>query len=86
MSFMLTRIKVEDYDAWKAMFDSDPVGARETATGHRILRGVEDPNEVFIQVEFPSADDALAARQKLIDGGVLDRVDVQNGPTLAEPV
>ena len=84
MSFMLARINVDDYDAWKPMFDSDPAGARKAAKGHRILRAADDPNEVFIQVEFDSADDARAARQALIDHGVLERVNVLAGPTVAE--
>jgi hypothetical protein len=84
MAFMLTRIQVEDYDAWKPMFDSDPPGARTAAKRHRILRGVEEPNEVFIQVEFASVDDANAARERLLASGVLDRVTVKAGPTVAE--
>ena len=86
MAFLLTRIEVEDYDAWKSMFDTDPFGIREVAKGHRVVRGVDEPNAVFIQVEFNSADDARNARQKLIDAGVLDRVDVKAGPTVAEMV
>ena len=84
MAFMLTRIHVDDYDAWKGAFDSDPAGARKSAKGYRILRGVEDPNEVFISVEFPSSDEAKEARNRLIDSGVLERVDVQSGPSLAD--
>jgi hypothetical protein len=84
MSFMLTRIRVEDYDAWKAMFDSDPPGARKAAKGHRILRNAEDPNELFIQVEFASPEDAGAARERLLASGVLERVTLESGPTLTE--
>ena len=84
MSLLLTRIKVEDYDAWKPMFDSDVPGARKAAKGHRILRSAEDPNEVFVQVRFASADDARAARERLLASAVLDRVTVQAGPTVAE--
>jgi hypothetical protein len=84
MTFMLTRVRVEDYDAWKPVFDSDPPGARQAATGHRILRGAEDPDVVFVQVEFPSLTDAVAARERLLKSGVLDRVTVQAGPTVAE--
>ena len=69
MAFMLTRIQVNDYDAWKPMFDSDPPGARNAAKGHRILRSVNDPNEVFVQVEFASSDDANAARERLLASG-----------------
>ena len=84
MTFMLTRVRVEDYDAWKPVFDSDPPAARQAAMGHRILRSAEDPNVVFVQVEFPSLADADAARERLLKSGVLDRVTVQAGPTVAE--
>ncbi|MGH2982894.1 MAG: hypothetical protein ACRDK5_01355 [Solirubrobacterales bacterium] len=84
MAFMLTRIHVDDYDTWKEAFDSDTPGARKSAKGYRILRGVEDPNEVFISVEFPSSVEAKEGRQRLIDAGVLERVNVKSGPTLAE--
>jgi hypothetical protein len=84
MSYMLTRIHVDDYDAWKPMFDSDPAGARKEAKGHRILRSAEDPNELFIQVEFASAEEAAAARERLLSSGVLERVSVTAGPALAE--
>jgi hypothetical protein len=82
--YMLTRIHVDDYDAWKPMFDSDPPGARKRAKGHRILRGAEDPNDLFIQVEFDSPEEAGAAREQLLASGVLDRVTLQAGPALAE--
>jgi hypothetical protein len=81
---MLTRVHVDDYEAWKATFDSDPPGARAEAKGHRILRSSEDPNDVYIQVEFGSADHALAARERLLASGVLERVSLQAGPTLTE--
>jgi hypothetical protein len=84
MAYMLTRIRVDDYDAWKPMFDSDPAGARKAATGHRILRGAEEPNEVFVQVEFASTGDANAARERLLASGVLERVTLTAGPTVAE--
>lgn len=84
MALMLTRIQVDDYEAWKKMFDADPFGARVAAKGHRVVRGVEDPNEVFIQVEFGSAEDAGAARKRLLEGGLLDRVNVTAGPTVGE--
>ena len=85
MPTMVTRIRVRDFDEWKVMFDSDPPRAREHATGWRVLRGAEDPNEVFLQVEFPSAELAIDARRRLVDSGVLERVqEVVAEPTLAE--
>ena len=85
MPTMLTRIKIQDFDEWKAMFESDAPRAREHATGWRILRGVEDPSEVFVQVEFPSPELALDARRRLLESGVLERVrEVVSAPTLVE--
>ncbi len=84
MPFMLTRIDVRDYDTWKPMFDQDQPQARESSKGWRLFRGVENPNEVFIQVEFASADEAREGRERLLASGVLDRFDVKSGPTLVE--
>jgi hypothetical protein len=81
---MLTRIQVDDYEAWKPIFDSDPPGARKAAKGHRLLRSSEEPNDVFVQVEFDSPEDAKAARERLLASGVLERVTVKVGPTVAE--
>jgi len=81
---MLTRIHVDDYAAWKPIFDSDPPGARKAAKGHRLLRSLEEPNDVFVQVEFGSPEDARAARDRLLASGVLERVTVKAGPTVAE--
>jgi hypothetical protein len=58
---------VPDYDAWKQMFDSDPAGREAMGVRrYRILRATGDPNQVMIDLEFDSADQAdamLAALQ-----------------------
>jgi predicted nucleotidyltransferase len=84
MALMLTRIEVEDYDAWKSMFDEDESRVRRGAKGYRIARGVENPNELFIQVEFPSADEAKSARERLLSSGVLERFAGRTGPTIVD--
>ena len=84
MTFMLTRVQVGNYDEWKPMFDQDKPGARAEAKGYRLLRSVDDPNEVFVQVEFDSAEKAKAAREKLLASGVLDRFPDHMGPTITE--
>jgi hypothetical protein len=84
MAFILTRIDVGDYDAWKPLFDQDMPGTRRQAVGHRLFRNSDNPNEVFIQVEFDSTDDAHAARQRLLASGVLDRFQDKTGPTVVE--
>lgn len=84
MPFILTRIQVGDYDTWKPLFDRDLPGARRAAVGHRLFRNLDNPNEVFIQVEFHSAEEAHAAQQRLLASGVLDRFDDKTGPTVVE--
>lgn len=84
MAFIMTRINVGDYDAWKPLFDQDSPGTRQTAAGHRLFRNVEDPNEVFIQVEFDSADEAKAGRARLLASSVLDRWPDKTGPNVVE--
>jgi hypothetical protein len=86
MAFFLTRIKVGDYDAWKPNFDTDSPGARRSARGHRIFRNLDDPDEVFILVEFASAEDARSGRKRLLNSGVLDRFDDKSSPTVIEEV
>jgi hypothetical protein len=84
MAVILTRINVGDYDAWKPMFDQDRPGARRSAIGYRLFRNSDDPNEVYIQVEFDSTEEAIAARDRLLSSGVLDRFPDKTGPTVVE--
>jgi hypothetical protein len=84
VAFIFTRIDVGDYEAWKPLFDRDAPGARTAALGHRLFRSVERPGEVFVQVHFESADDAFAARDRLVRAGVLDRFADRSGPTVVE--
>ena len=86
MAFMLTRAQVGDYDSWKSMFDADPPGARQSATGYRVFRSADDPGEVFIAVEFASREDAEEGRERLVQSGVLERFPDRSGPTVAELV
>ena len=83
-AFVITRIQTGDYNAWRPMFDQDRPRARERATAQRVLRNVDDPNEVFIYLEFDSLDDASEARRRLVESGVLDRFDDKHGPNVLE--
>ena len=49
-----------------------------------MFRSVENPNEVFIKVEFDSTDEANAGRDRLLASGVLDRFEDKHGPTVVE--
>ncbi len=81
-AFIITRIQTGDYDAWRPMFDQDRPQAREKATVQRVLRNVDDPNEVFIFLEFASVEDADEARSRLVSSGVLDRFEDKHGPNV----
>ena len=71
-AFIITRIQTGDYDRWRPMFDQDQPRAREKAVAVRVLRRVDDPNEVFVQ----------EARDRLLASGVLERFDDVHGPTV----
>jgi hypothetical protein len=83
-AFIITRIHVGDYDMWRPMFDQDRPQAREKATIERVFRKVDDPNHVFILLEFASVEDAEEARRRLAESGVLDRFEDKHGPNVVE--
>ena len=84
MASMLLHFETEDYDTWKPMFDSDPAGRRQSATGHSISRSVDNPNSVFVRANFASVEEAKAFRQRLLDSGALKNVNVKVPPTVVE--
>jgi quinol monooxygenase YgiN len=50
---------VEDFAAWKKAFDSDPAGrAEHGVTRHAIYRSADAPDDVVINLEFASRDQA----------------------------
>ena len=81
-AFIITRIQTGDYDRWRPMFDQDKPKAREKAKVQRVFRVADDPNEVFILLEFDSLEDAQEARQRLENSGVLDRFEDKHGPNV----
>ena len=86
MAFMVHHLKVDDFDTWKRLFDEDPVGRKQAANGHIMLRGVDNPNEVFTRVVFDSVEDATSFRDRLLASGALDRTTVLTPPTVVELV
>ena len=73
-----------DFDAFKQSFDSDPLGRTQAAKGHTMLRGVDNPNQIFLRVEFGSVDEARAFQAKVRGSNVLDNVTIVVAPTVAE--
>ena len=85
-AFIITRIQVGDYDTWRPMFDQDHPRAREKAKLQRVFRKVDDPQHVFIFLEFDSVEDAEEARERLEGSGVLDRFEDKHGPNVLAEV
>jgi len=79
---IITRIQTTDYDRWRPMFDQDQPRAREKALVQRVLRSTDDPNEVFVYLEYSSLEDANDARDRLVSSGVLDRFTDKHGPNV----
>ena len=71
---------VPDYDAWKQMFDSDPLGRPAGGvSAHRVARAADDPNHVVIDLDFADAGAAQAFAERLRE--LWTRVDVMRNPT-----
>jgi hypothetical protein len=75
-----------DFDAFKQQFDSDPLERQQAAGGHTLLRGVDNPNEIFIRVEFDSVEDARSFAEKVRGSDILQNVTVRVPPTVTEMV
>jgi hypothetical protein len=86
MPFMVMNLETPDYDEWKAMFDSDPAGRRTAAEGHTLFRSTDNPDEVFVRVEFGDVEQAKAFRERLLASGVLSRSTIKAGPTVVDLV
>ncbi len=58
---------IRDFDSWKKGFESDPAGReRSGVRRYQILRPIDDPNYVMIDLEFENtmAAEALLAKMR----------------------
>jgi len=57
---------VPDFAAWKKAFDSDPLGRQRAGVRrHRVLRPVDDPCYVMVDLEFDTLAQAEATYDRL---------------------
>ncbi|MBA2767037.1 MAG: hypothetical protein H0U33_08700 [Solirubrobacterales bacterium] len=57
---------ISDFDVWKKAFDRDPVRREESGVRrYRIMRPIDDPNYVMVDLEFDSSSEAEAFRAAL---------------------
>jgi hypothetical protein len=80
---------VPNYDGWKQAFDSDPVGREKLGVRrYQILRAVDDPNYVMIDLEFDTASqaEALLAAMRVVWGRVQGTIMMNPQARIAEAV
>ncbi len=80
---------VPNYESWKKAFDSDPVGRQKSGVRrYHILRPVDDPNYVMIDLEFDTADQAetLLAAMRVVWGRVEGTIMMNPKSRIAEAV
>ena len=68
---------VPNFEGWKQAFDSDPVGREKSGVRrYQILRPVDDPNFVMIDLEFDTAKqaEALLAAMRVVWGRVEGKI------------
>jgi hypothetical protein len=80
---------VPDYDRWKGAFDSDPVGREASGVRrYRILRAVDDPNYVMIDLEFdtPGHAQAMLAAMRVVWDRVAGTIMSDPRARIVDPV
>ncbi len=64
---------VPNFDGWKQAFDGDPAGREKSGVRrYQILRAIDDPNYVMIDLEFDTVKqaEALLAAMRVVWGRV----------------
>ena len=64
---------VPNFESWKQAFDSDPVGREKSGVRrYQILRAIDDPNFVMIDLEFDTVQqaEALLAAMRVVWGRI----------------
>lgn len=80
MPYMLVRNKVRDFDAWKAVFDSELGRAVEAGLEvARMWRSTEDPNDVFFLLSISDMVRARAFTEDPASAAAGERAGVLEG-------
>lgn len=80
---------VLDYEAWKAAFDSDPIGRAESGVRrHQVQRAIDDPSYVMIDLEFDTQGEAEAvlAALRVVWDRVVGTIVTNPQARIVEPV
>ncbi len=83
MAKLLVHHKVQDYSAWRKIFDDDDQRRKEYgSTGFQVLRSASDPNDLTVIMDWPSVDAAQAfatsdaLREKMKNAGVVSQPEM----------
>ncbi len=84
MVHILVRHKVADYNRWKEAFDSHLTARKHAGeTGFRLFHNLEDPRDVFLLLDWQSAEEAkkfmnsAELRDAMQKAGVMGAPEVQ---------
>jgi heme-degrading monooxygenase HmoA len=83
MAKLLVHHKVQDYSAWRKIFDDDDQRRKGYgSTGFQVLKSTSDPNDITIIMDWPSVDAAQAfatsdaLKEKMKDAGVISQPEI----------
>jgi heme-degrading monooxygenase HmoA len=83
MAKLLVHHKVQDYSAWRKVFDDDDKTRKEYgSTGSQVLKSASDPNDLIIITDWPSVDAAKAfatsdsLKEKMKNAGVISQPEL----------
>jgi hypothetical protein len=80
---------VPNFDGWRKAFNSDPVGREKSGVRrYRVLRAIDDPNYVMIDLEFDTTNqaEALLAAMREVWGRVEGKVMMSPKARIVEVV
>jgi len=83
MATLLVHHKVQDYSAWRKIFNDDDKRRKEYgSTGFQVLRSASDPNDLTVIIDWPSVEAAKAfaasdaLKEKMKDAGVISQPEM----------
>lgn len=83
MATLLVHHKVQDYSAWRKVFDDHDKTRREFgSTGNQVLKSASDPNDLTVIMDWPSVDAAKAfatsdsLKEAMKNAGVISQPEV----------
>ena len=83
MATLLVHHKVQDYSAWRKIFDDDANRRREYgSTEFQVFKSASDPNDLTVIMDYPSVDKAKAfatsdaLKEKMKNAGVISQPEL----------